>query len=56
MGTNASDIELRPQRNGAGVIESDDDNVQISCPHVDVILPSGMNEQMTMPHIYLSIS
>ena len=56
IGTNTSDIEVRPQRNGAGVIESDDDNVQASCPHVDVILPSGMNEQMPMPHINLSIS
>ena len=44
MGTNTSDIEVSPQRDGAGVIESDDDNVQVSCPHVDVILPSGMNE------------
>ena len=56
MGTNTSDIEVRPQRNGAGVIVSDDDNVQVSWPHVDVILLSGMNEQMTMPHINLSIS
>ena len=56
MGTNTSDIEVRPQRDGARVIESDDDNVQVSCPHVDVILPSGMTEQMTMPHINLSIS
>ena len=56
MGTNTSDIEVRPQRDGARVIDSDDDSVQVSCPHVDVILPSGMNEQMPMPHISLSIS
>ena len=56
MGTNTSDIEVRSQRDGARVIDSDDDNVQVSCPHVDVILPSGMNEQMSMPHINLSIS
>ena len=56
MGTNTSDIEVRPQRDGARVIDSDDDDVQVSCPHVDVILPSGMNEQMPMPHINLSIS
>ena len=56
MGTNTSDIEVRPQRDGARVIDSDDDNVQVSCPHVDVILPRGMNEQMPMPHINLSIS
>ena len=56
MGTNTSDIEVRPQRNGARVIDSDDDDVQVSCPHIDVILPRGMNEQMPMPHINLSIS
>ena len=56
MGTNTSDIEVRSQRDGARVIDSDDDDVQVSCPHVDVILPSGMNEQMSMPHINLSIS
>ena len=38
------------------IIESDDDNVQVSCPHVDVILPRGMVEQMPMPHINLSIT
>ena len=56
MGTNTSDIEVRPQRDGAGVIDSDDDDVQVSCPHVNVILPSGMNEQMPVPNINLSIS
>ena len=56
MGTNTSDIEVRSQRDGARVIESHDDNVQVSCPNVDVILPSGMNEQMTKPHINLSLS
>ena len=45
MGTNTSDTEVRPQRDGARIIDSDDDNVQVSCPHVDVILPSGMNEE-----------
>ena len=56
MRTNTYDIEVRPQRDGAGVIDSDDDNVQVSFPHVDVILLSGMNEQMPMPYINLSIS
>ena len=55
MGTNTSDIEVRPQRDGVRVIDSDDD-VQVSCPHVNVILPRGMNEQMPMPHINLPIS
>ena len=43
MGTNTSDIEVRPQRDGIRIIDSDDDT-QVSCPHVDVILPTGMNE------------
>ena len=55
MGTNTSDIEVRPQRDGTGVIDSDDDDVQVSCPHVNVILPTGMNEQMHIPHINLLI-
>ena len=56
MGTNTSDIEVRPQRDGARVVDLDDDDVQVSCPHVNVILPTGMNEQVHMPHINLSIS
>ena len=50
-----SDIEVRPQRGGTRVIDSDD-NAQVSCPHVSVILPTGLNEQVPMPHINLSIS
>ena len=56
MGTNTSDIEVRPQRDGARIMDSDNDDVQVSCPHVDVILPSGMSKQTPIPHIYLSIS
>ena len=33
-----------------------DDNAQASCPLVNVILPTGMSEQVPMPHINLSIS
>ena len=55
MGTNTSDIEVRPQRYGIRIINSDD-NAQVSCPLVDVILPTGMSEQVPMPHINLSIS
>ena len=54
MGTNTSDIEVRPQRDGIRVTNSDD-NAQASCPLVDVILPTGMSEQVPMPHINLSI-
>ena len=55
MGTNMSDIEVRPQRDGIRVIDSDD-NVQVSCLLVDVILPTGISEQVPMPYINLSIS
>ena len=55
MGTNTSDIEVRSQREGTRVIDSDDDT-QISCLHVNVILPTGMNDQVSMPHINLLIS
>ena len=54
MGTNTSDVEVTPQRDGSRVITSEG-NVQASCPLVDVILPTGMNEQVPMPHINLSI-
>ena len=46
---------MRHQRDGIRVIDSDD-NAQVSCPHVNVILPTGMNEQVPMPCINLSIS
>ena len=55
MGTNTSDIEVRPQRDGIRVMNSDD-NAQASCPLVDVILPTGMSEQVPIPYINLSIS
>ena len=55
MGTNTSDIEVTPQRDGSRVITLEG-NAQASCPLVDVILPTGMNEQMPIPHINLSIS
>ena len=54
MGTNTSDVEVRPQRDGTNVMTLDD-NAQASCPLVDVILPTSMNEQVPMPHINLSI-
>ena len=54
-GTNTSDIEVRPQRDGTRVINSGD-GTQVSCRLVDVILQTGMNEQVPMPHTNLSIS
>ena len=47
---------MRPQRDGARVVESDDDNVQISCPHVEVMPLTSINEQVHVPHINLSTS
>ena len=55
MGTNTSDIEVIPQRDGSRIMTLES-NVQASCPLVDVILPTGMSKQMPMPHINLSIS
>ena len=53
MGTNTSDVEVRPQRDGTRVIPVNN-NTQASVPLVDIILPSGVNK-MPMPHINLSI-
>ena len=47
IGTNMSDIEVRPQRGGIRIINTDDDT-QASHPLVNVILPTGMSEQMPM--------
>ena len=55
MRTNTSDIEVTPQIDGIRVIDPDN-NAEVSCLLVDVILPTGMNEQVPMPHINLSIS
>ena len=33
-----------------------DNGTQASLPLIDVVLPTGVNEQMPMPHINLSIS
>ena len=56
VGINTSEIEVRSQRDGAEVVELDDDNVQISCPHVKVMPPTDANEQVHVPHINLSTS
>ena len=47
---------MRYQRDGAGVVESDDDNVWISCPHVEVMSLTDANEQVHVPHINLLTS
>ena len=40
VGINTSEIEVRSQREGAEVVELDEDNVWISCPHVKVTPPT----------------
>ena len=55
MGTNTSDIEVRPHRDRIRASTSDA-NAQTSLPIVDVMLPSGGGDQIAMPQINLSIS
>ena len=54
IGTNTSDIEVRPHRDGARVLTLDV-NTQASLLIVDVMLPSGGGDQVTIPQINLSI-
>ena len=56
VGINTSEIEVRSQRDGAEVVKSDEDNVQISCPHVEVTPPTDAIEQVHLSHIDLSTS
>ena len=56
VGINTSEIEVRSQRNGAEVIKLDDNNVWISCSHVEVMPSTDTNEQGHVPHINLLTS
>ena len=56
VGVNTSEIEVRSQRDGAEVVKSDEDNVRISCPHVEVMPPTDTIEQVHVPHIDLLTS
>ena len=56
VGINTSEIEVRSQRDGAEIVESDDDNVWISCLHVEIMPLTDANEQVHVPHINLSTS
>ena len=55
MGTNTSDVEARPQRDGTRVITSDA-NIQTPLPIVDVMIPTGRQDQMALPQINVSFS
>ena len=48
---NTSEVEVRSQRDGTELVELDEDNVQISCPHVEVMPPTDAIEQIHVPHI-----
>ena len=56
VGINTSEIEVRSQRDGAEIVESDEDNVQISYLHVEVMLPTDAIEQGHVPHVNLPTS
>ena len=56
VGINTSEIEVRTQRDGAEVVESDEDNVWISCPHVKITPLTDAIEQVHVPHIDLLTS
>ena len=55
MGTNTLDIEVRPHRDGARASTSDA-NAKTSLLIVDVMLPSGGEDQLAIPQINVSIS
>ena len=55
MVTNTSDVEVRPHRDGARVVTLDV-NVQTPLPIVDVMIPTGGEDQVALPQINLSIS
>ena len=54
MGTNTSDIEVRPQRDGARVVALDA-NAQALLPLIDIMIISGGGDLVAIPKINLSI-
>ena len=55
MGTNMSDIEVRPHSDGTRVVTLDA-NIQTPLPIVDVMIPTSGEDQIALPQINLSIS
>ena len=55
MGTNTSDVVIKPTRSGPRT-SSMEANAQTSIPIVNVLLPSGLGDHVTIPHVNLSIS
>ena len=56
VGVNTSGVEVRSQRDGAELVESDEDNVWISYLHVKVMPLTGATEQVHLPHLNPSTS
>ena len=54
MGTNTLDVEARPDRDGVRVVTLDV-NIQASLQIVDVMIPTGGEDQVALPQINLSI-
>ena len=55
MGTNTSDVEAKPHKDGTREITLDA-NIQTPLPVVDVMIPTGGEDQIALPQINLSIS
>ena len=55
MGTNMSDVEARPHRDGTRVVTSDA-NIQPPLLIVDVMIPAGREDQIALTQINISIS
>ena len=55
MGTNTSDVVIEPTRIRPRMSSMEAD-AQTSIPIVDVLLPSGLGDHVTIPHVNLSIS
>ena len=54
MGTNTSDVEVRPHRDGVRILTMDT-NAHTSIPIFDVMLPSGGGDHLAIPQVNLSI-
>ena len=54
MGMNTSDVVIETRGNGPRSSHMEA-NAQTSIPIVDVLLPSGLGDHITMPHVNLSI-
>ena len=55
MGTNTLDVEVRPHRDETRVVTLDA-NIQTPLLIVDVMIPTGGEDQIALPQINLSIS